>query len=235
MESRSYSVGEGRLLLAAAAPAEVRAIAGALGLDIGPADRPWTRIELSRRIDLVATGIGKANAAGAVARVLDPSRHSAVLSVGVAGALPGSGLRPGAVVLASACAYADEGLSTPEGFLTCDQIGFPLGDFSGSAVPVHPAIADRYRQLADAFGPIATVSTCSGTDALAQQVEARTGALAEAMEGAAVAQVALRLGVPAGELRAISNTTGDRARQVWDLSAALAALARVLGRVGAGG
>lgn len=233
MERLFSSVHGGRLLLAAAAPAEARTVAEALGSGIGAAARPWTLLELSPRFDLVVTGIGKANAAGAVARVLDLARHSGVLSVGVAGALPGSGLRPGAIILALACVYADEGLSTPDGFLNCAQMGFPLGDFSGGAVPADSGLAGRYRHLADAFGPIATVSTCSGTDALAEQVAARTGALAEAMEGAAVAQTALRLGVPAGELRAISNTTGDRARQVWDLPKALAALGRVLGRVGA--
>ena len=58
---------------------------------------------------------------------------------------------------------------------------------------------------------------------------ARTKAVAEAMEGAAVVHAARRLGVPAIELRVISNTTGDRDNQKWDLAGALAALGRSLG------
>jgi futalosine hydrolase len=73
-------------------------------------------------------------------------------------------------------------------------------------------------------GPIATVATCSGTDEAAESIPRRTGALAEAMEGAAVVHAARRLGTPALEIRAISNTTGDRAEQVWDLDRALSAL-----------
>jgi futalosine hydrolase len=48
------------------------------------------------------------------------------------------------------------------------------------------------------------------------------------MEGAAVVHAARRLKVPAIELRAISNTTGDRANQQWDLQAGLAALGQAL-------
>jgi nucleoside phosphorylase len=78
-------------------------------------------------------------------------------------------------------------------------------------------------------GRIATVSTCAGTDARAATVARRTGAVAEAMEGAAVAQVASRLGVTFAEVRVISNTTGDRANQRWDMRGALGGLSRVAG------
>lgn len=111
-------------------------------------------------------------------------------------------------------------------------MGFPIGGFAGSAVPVDEGVLGAIRPLADAAGPVATVSTCSGLDSLAGQVRARTGALAEAMEGAAVGQVAHRLGIPFGELRVVSNTTGDRPRQVWDLKGALERLAAVLGLLG---
>lgn len=220
-------------LLAVAAPIEARAVLSALGAAPDPADRPWMLHEISGRFHLLVTGISKANAAGAVARLADPSRHRAILSTGVAGILPGSGLRIGQSIAATASVYADEGLSTPDGFLDCSQMGFPLGGFPGSAVPVGERVLGILRPLADAAGPVATVSTCSGTDALAEQVLRRTGALAEAMEGAAVGQVAHRLGIPFGELRVLSNTTGDRARQAWDLKGALAALATVIGRLAA--
>ena len=35
-----------------------------------------------------------------------------------------------------------------------------------------------------------------------------------------------------GELRVISNTTGERSRQVWDLAGSLEALGRVIGGLG---
>jgi futalosine hydrolase len=73
---------------------------------------------------------------------------------------------------------------------------------------------------------IATVSTCSGTDAAATEIAHRTGAAAEAMEGAAVGLVAFRHKVAFAEVRVISNTTGDRSRQVWALEESLAELGK---------
>ena len=46
----------------------------------------------------------------------------------------------------------------------------------------------------------------------------------KAMEGAAVVHAALRLGLPGGEVRVISNSTGDRAKQQWDIARAFAAM-----------
>jgi futalosine hydrolase len=220
-----------RALLVVAAPAEARAVLRALGAAEALADHPWQLLDAADGFDVLVTGVGKVNAAGALARFLDVDRHRCALNVGVAGALPSSGLAILATVVATTSVYADEGLLTPAGFTDCAAMGFPPGPWGGSAVPLDPGILTALKPLADAAGPIATVSTCSGTDSQARAIRERTGALAEGMEGAAVAHVAARLGIPCGELRVISNTCGDRARQQWDLKGALGVLERVIGRV----
>jgi futalosine hydrolase len=177
-------------------------------------------------VTVVIAGIGRTNAAAATTQALLRSPGLAchgVISAGVAGSLPGGDLGIGDCIVASSCIYAEEGLISPSGFCAMGGLGFTLGDFEGNAVPVDPALLER---LGDEFaiGPIATVATCSGTDAAAAEVARRTGAVAEAMEGAAVVHAARRLRTPAIELRAISNTTGDRPRQTWDLQRGLTAL-----------
>ena len=180
------------------------------------------RAEASR---IVVGGIGRTNAAAATTEsILRDGPFDVVLCAGIAGALP-TETPPalGEVVVASRCVYAEEGLLTPEGFSDMRSLGFALGDFDGNAVPVDEAglaiLRERFR-----VGPIATVATCSGTEAAAAEVARRTGAVAEAMEGAAVVHAARRLGVAGLELRVISNTTGRRSDQVWDVRGALAAL-----------
>lgn len=173
---------------------------------------------------VIVSGIGRTNAAAATtAALLEEGPFQGVLSVGIAGALPGSMLQPGELVVATECVYMEEGLQTPSGFHDTESMGFPLGDFAGNRVPVEARLT-AFLPGPLHRGPIATVATCSGTDALAAEVERRTGAIAEAMEGAAVAHAAHRLGMPAGEVRVISNSTGDRDRQRWDMKAAIAAL-----------
>ena len=179
-------------------------------------------------VRVVVAGIGRTNAAAATAEALTEARatgapFAAVISTGIAGALPGSNLALGTVVVADACIYAEEGIALPEGQGDMRVLGFPLGDFAGNRVPVDGALLVAFRALGPAC-EIATVATCSGTDAAALSVRTRTGAMAEAMEGAAVVHAARRVGVPAIEIRSISNTTGDRAMQRWDIAAAFAAL-----------
>jgi futalosine hydrolase len=175
-------------------------------------------------------GIGRTNAAATTTHaILRKGPFDAVLNTGVAGALPGGDLAIGDAIVASSCVYVEEGLITDRGFADLSSIGLALGDFPGNAVPVDESLLDV---LGDAFrlGPIATVATCSGTDEAAEVVVRRTEALAEAMEGAAVVHAARRLGIPAIELRTISNMTGHRATQQWDLSRGLEALGEAVRR-----
>ena len=173
---------------------------------------------------VIAGGIGRAAAASATTRaILQDGPFDAVINAGVAGALPGGGLEIGDVVVASSCVYAEEGVMTPWGFESIETLGFRLGDFDGNSVPVDAALLELLSSLF-ATAPIATVATCSGTDALAAEIAERTKAVAEAMEGAAVVHAARLLDAAAIEVRTISNTTGDRDKQQWDLPRGLTAL-----------
>jgi len=173
---------------------------------------------------VVVGGIGKTNAAASTTSAIHvEGPFDWVVSAGVAGTLPNSGLSIGDVVVADTCVYAEEGLVTPDGFQDMKAMGFSLGDFSGNNVPVDPWMLGRLGGIGK-IGSIATVATCSGTDEQAQCIADRTGCLCEAMEGAAVVHAARLSGLPAIEIRAISNTTGHRDSQQWDLNLALANL-----------
>lgn len=195
---------------------------------IGPPPHPIDGAQI------VIAGVGRTNAASATTEAIinqwKRGGIDGVLNAGIGGSLPvqdEESLKIGEVIVASSCIYVEEGIVTSRGFAGMEALGFPLGDFQGNAVPVDEELLDR---LSGRFriGPIATVATCSGTADAAREVARRTGALAEAMEGAAVVHAARRLKVPAIEVRAISNTTGDRREQVWDLQAGLDALGRAV-------
>lgn len=242
MSGRSVSLPSiESVLLVVAAPAEARAVARGFAQSPTPeADAlprwDWPIRKLCSGFDLLETGIGKVNAAAAVALAAAAARYDSIINLGVCGALPaGPGIAAtiGEVVLASASVYADEGLATERGFQTTAEMGFPLGPFAGSGVTAGAALRGLLEPMSDRVGVIATVSTCSGTDALAQQVAMRTGAIAEAMEGAAIGHVLARLAPRCAfaEVRVVSNTTGDRAGQRWDLRGALERLTLLAGLI----
>jgi futalosine hydrolase len=186
-----------RILVVTSVPAEAEAIGSPGGVTV------------------IIGGVGRTNAAAATTEAIvrgaadTGGAFSAVLNAGVAGALPEGALALGEAVAATSCVYAEEGLIAPDGFLDMAGLGFSLGDFEGNAVPVDGRLLEvlepRFRT-----GPIATVATCSGTDAAARAV--------------VHVHAARRLGVGAIELRVVSNTTGDRDRQQWDMPGALKAL-----------
>lgn len=227
------------LLIAVAAPAEAAAVLKGLG------PGPWPEIGEGRplivapRVHLVRTGVGKAPAAAAVATLLSGPEFGGVINLGIAGALPASDapLDLLSTVIATRHVFADEGVALPptpaepEAFLPLSALGFAPEQAPDLSVPGH---ADWVR-LAGALlpgaaaGPVATVSVCSGRDALASAMVARTGCVAEAMEGAAIALAARRAGVAFLEVRVISNTTGDRGRQVWRVGPALEKLRTLAG------
>ncbi|MBU4319798.1 MAG: hypothetical protein KJ739_01735, partial [Nitrospinae bacterium] len=73
-------------------------------------------------------------------------------------------------------------------------------------------------------GAFVTVSTVTGTDKRARELEKRFsaagGAICENMEGAAVAHVCAMYGIPMLEIRGISNIVEDRDRSKWDVKTA---------------
>ncbi|MEM7755474.1 MAG: futalosine hydrolase [Planctomycetota bacterium] len=224
-----------KTLIAVAAPLEAEAALVGLGIKHESArehaQRRWEVQHVGDRFDLIITDIGKANAAAAVALAFNPKQHGAVLNLGIAGVLPGSNIELAQSVIAERSVSADDGMATPRGFVPCARMNFPLGPFPETGVPPDPKLYDALRPICDASAAIATVSTCSGTDAHASGIAGLTGAAIEAMEGAAIGQVAARLGIPFAEIRFTSNTTGDRDRQVWVLEKSLNKLAHTARRL----
>jgi len=211
-------------------------------------------------LEVVRAGVGKVNAALATALVADVTRHGVVVSLGIGGALPGvmagqtgaggmckTGVVIGDIVVADRCVYGDEGARCPaaplgDGFVDMADLGFPLGAWGRGGPTVAPEICGTLEALLMevaeredrrvVVGAIVTVSTCSATNAGAEELSKRTEGIAEAMEGAAVAHVASRVGIRFAEVRVISNTTGDRAEQQWDIPRAFGGLELVAGVLG---
>jgi futalosine hydrolase len=221
------------MLLVFAAPNEAKCIAEGVGCEVPQGGFVAWRVHPHGPLSLLQTGVGKANACGAVAQALATGRYRAVISLGIGGCLPhgAATCTLGEVVLGDRSIFADEGVQTEQEFRTIESLGF--GAFPDGRGETHadPELLTLLGARRRRVGPIATVSTCSGTDGLAQAVASRTGALVEAMEGAGVLLAAARAGVAAAEIRVVSNTTGDRSRQVWKMPLAMSTLAAVAAEI----
>ncbi|HSB32965.1 MAG TPA: futalosine hydrolase [Nitrospirota bacterium] len=192
----------------------------------------------NQHVLLCVGGMGKVNASHAATLLFTGFSPEAVVVFGVGGAYPASGAKVGDVALAIEEVAGDEGVLTREGFKDVEYI--KTGKVAiFSTYPASGPLVRRSLQLLTSrqgtgdhrvhAGTFVTLSTCTGTDERARELETRYHGLCENMEGAAVAQVAGLHGIPWIEVRGISNLVEDRDLRKWDIPrAAEAAQAAVL-------
>jgi futalosine hydrolase len=152
-------------------------------------------------------GVGPVEAAAATARALvERAPVGAVLHVGLAGATM---LAPGSLVVGMQSVYDDVSARWPvvdRVVADPDLVEAALGAAPGAMLlPVHTSARVGARRDVTSSGPIV-----------------------EAMEGFGVLRAAAVAGVPAVEVRAISNELGEEDRMRWEVGAALDALRRAL-------
>ena len=168
---------------------------------------------------IIRTGVGPVNAAHAVTLFLATTGARSVVVCGVGGAYPASGLQVGDVLCAASECYGDLGATSPSGFLDMKALGFPVVE---APTPLFNEIPMQIFPV-DRRVPFVTVSSCTGTDGVARDIEMRTAGAVESMEGAAVAHVAHLHGVHVGEVRGVSNIVTNRDTTTWRLKEAAAA------------
>jgi futalosine hydrolase len=153
-------------------------------------------------VQTLVCGIGPRAAYTATEDAVPEGGADRVLHVGIAGARRGSGIP-----------------------LLSTVIGTQAIDCDGDSEPIAPdprLLAAAKRALPEAFVlPIGTSARVGGT----------SGVAVEAMEGHAVLSACLDEGVPALELRVVSNEIEEPDRALWCFDDALAELARVTGLV----
>jgi futalosine hydrolase len=147
--------------------------------------------------DVLCTGIGPVEAAVATARRLAGGHPGAILHIGVAGA---KRLEPPVLVLGSEAVYCDV-IDTASVLPRVERVepDPALLTVARSALPEAKVL------------PIATSARVGGGAACE----------VEAMEGFAVLRAAALAGVPAVELRAVSNAVGEPDRSRWRIDDAV--------------
>lgn len=150
---------------------------------------------------LSITGVGKINSAIASTLVLNHFKASKVMIIGVAGAYPSSKLSVGDIVFCEKEIDAEKGV-----LINCKHSDDSFIFMSNEEIDMQiPKAFKSFRK-----GIFLTVDCCSGNLQRAKFLEKRFNAICENMEGASIAKVAKLFGIPATELRAISNIITDR-------------------------
>jgi len=169
----------------------------------------------------LAAGIGPVESGIATARTLARGTYDAVINAGIGGAFRGSA-HVGEAVIVREERFADFGLEGG-GPLTLPD-GAKLADETKAS----PELLECCAALPFRTVRGLTVASVTTTRATADRLQRAYGADVESMEGFAVLRAAELAGVPALEVRGISNYVDDRARSEWDFAAGSRAAGRAL-------
>ncbi|MEM7310143.1 MAG: futalosine hydrolase [Planctomycetota bacterium] len=176
-------------------------------------------------------GFGPIAAAARTSQLIAEVRPARVLLLGIAGAYD-IGRNPIGTALAFSTVAVD-GIGAGQGrsFQGPPALGFP--QWPGSPATTERPVQDRLPLAlpesggAEAGLLLTTCAASDSTDHAAERLERFPAAVAEDMEGFAVALACALAGVPCAIVRGISNLVGDREPSRWRIPAALAEARRV--------
>jgi futalosine hydrolase len=171
---------------------------------------------------LSEVGVGLASAAlalGVLAATISPSE---IIMVGSAGSLPGSGLEDGQLAVASSEVLSEFGIYSEAGVGSIEDLGIMR---VRQEIFLDPEMANQLAESAVSTTPVRrgrflTVVGVSDDLRLAESRASRFSAIAENMEGFALALAGERFRIRVGEIRGVSNLAGIRDKQTWKLDLA---------------
>jgi futalosine hydrolase len=204
---------------------------GGTTLVLVPTELERRRIEDQGGLAVDATvqalcGFGPVAAAARTASILATLRPARTLLVGIAGAYDVSAHPVGEAFEFDACAIDGVGVGEGPSRVGPPALGFPQWPGDAGSRPIF----DRLRLATNGDGARLLLTTCAASANVAQAAERRERfphAVAEDMEGFAVATACALHGIPLRIVRGISNRAGDRERERWRIPATLAAAQRV--------
>ncbi len=178
-------------------------------------DRPY--------VTVMQSGIGPVESAIATARALAATRFTLVINAGIAG-----GFRDH-VAVGDSVAVVEEyyvEIGREDGI----ALDLPNGALLDNKAISDPRLLSPFKEglLGSHLGNGVTSATVTTSDARAALLTKKFDPMVESMEGFAVLRAARRAGVPAIELRGISNLVGDRASNGWDFYAGSTAAVRAV-------
>lgn len=170
-------------------------------------------------VEMLVTGVGPIEAAASVSRALAQSSYDLLISAGIAGAFEGAADLGEGVVVSDELFELDLESGAP--------ITLPDGATVSNRASSDLTLVDRLVELGFRAVRGITVPRVTTTDATASRLAAY-GVGVETMEGFAALRAAEIAGVPAIEVRGISNIVCERKNSRWNFESGVQGVEKLL-------
>ena len=172
-----------------------------------------SKIEHSK-FEILITGVGMVATAFALGRHLAIHQYDLAINLGIAGSFDRS-ITLGEVLEITQDTFTELGAENDTEFITLDTLGFGQTTFKTQARLAYYT-TQLIRQVTGA-----TVNTVHGADESINKLYKRIAPQLESMEGAAFFYACEQAGVPALQIRAVSNYVEKRNRDAWKIGLAV--------------
>lgn len=211
-----------RLLLVTATEPEIAPLLDAMTLqpDIGRQLKSYHY--KGQIVDILITGVGMVATAAWTSRALSLEKYDAAINAGICGSFDRS-IALGEVVRVQTDFMPELGAEDNDKFITIHELNLLGGDdFPYDAGVLHGSNSDVFTSLLGlaAVSGI-TVNKVHGNENSIAQVVSRCSMQVESMEGAAFYYACAVAGVPALQVRAVSNYVEKRNRDAWKIGEAV--------------
>jgi len=160
---------------------------------------------------LLITGVGMTATAFALGMHLATNHYDLAINLGIAGSFDRN-IPLGEVVEVVQDTFTELGAEDDERFLTLEALGFGRTTFKTEA-----RLANYYPNHGFWQVTAATVNTVHGANDSIERLHRRATPQLESMEGAAFFYACEQAGVPALQIRAVSNYVEKRNRDAWKI------------------
>jgi futalosine hydrolase len=204
-----------RILFVAATEFEVSGLISDLEFQISDLKKGAYHSPLTPHHSLLITGVGMVATAFVLGRELAVNQYDLAINLGIAGSFDRS-IALGDIVEITEDTIAELGAEDDEAFVPINQLGFGESNFKAGG-----QLSAIYEGHAVRQATAITVNTVHGNTASIQKIQQRLNVQIESMEGAAFFYACREAGVPAIQIRAVSNYVEKRNRDAWQIGLAV--------------
>lgn len=192
-------------------------IIAATEFEIGPFLK--SALHQAPQVDVLITGAGMVATSYALAKRINNTNYDLFLNVGIAGAFHKE-TALGTIFRVSDDLFSELGAEDGTHFLSLKEMGFGEVQFQ-ERLPRDATVSleKLLQHLPKARG--ITVNTVHGNESSIQSIHDQFSPDVESMEGAAVFYVASQEGIPALQIRSISNLVEKRNKENWNIPLAI--------------
>jgi futalosine hydrolase len=173
-------------------------------------------IQKLKPVDILITGVGMVATTYSLTKTLNEKSYTLLVNIGIAGSFH-KNIPLGSIVRVKEDCFCELGAQNNDEFLTLEDLDLGVIRFKENSKGLNSVSSLNKLQAVNGI----TVNRVHGKESSIKKVIKQFSPDVESMEGASIFYIAQQEGIPALQIRSISNIVEKRNRENWDIPLAI--------------